>query len=50
MKESSGLWVCAPSAETLANAVKDSRTDGDPLNLIWIAKNFKSQLIFDGLM
>lgn len=47
MKQSAG-WVCDPSAETLANIIKDA--NGDPLNLIWLAKNFKSQIVTTGLM
>jgi hypothetical protein len=50
MTESSELWVCARSAERLVNTIKDGPTNGDPLNLLWIANNFKSQLVFDGLM
>lgn len=57
IKEATGIWVCSSSAETLANIVKSGGGGsgsagqiGDPLNLIWIAKNFRDEIVFDGLM
>ena len=51
IKETSGLWVCSKSANALANTIRETKsTAGDPLNLIWLANNYKSQVFFSGLM
>lgn len=44
-------WICSPHASTLARTINDTNPiTGDPLNLIWIADNFRSQVVFSGLM
>ena len=49
--KSDGLRFCSSSAEALASLAKDSgNSTADPLNLIWIAKQFKDTMVFDGLM
>ena len=51
-----GVWLCSSSATTLANLLKaesgsaSRNISGDPLNLIWIASNFRNDIVFDGLM
>jgi len=51
MRESMGLWACSTNANTLANSIRELKgTAGDPLNLIWIANNFRSQMVFNGLL
>jgi hypothetical protein len=50
----SGEWTCSKNAETLANVVRGfnlaSGGNNDPLNLIWIANNFKEHIVIDELM
>jgi len=51
MRESTGKWTCSTDASTLANSIKELRgTSGDPLNLIWVANKFRSQMVFSGLL
>lgn len=46
---SDGQRLCSGAA-ALASMVKSSNATRDPLNLIWIAKDFKETIVFDGLM
>lgn len=54
LTQSDGTRFCSSSAAALASMVKDegrNETDtADPLNLIWIANNFKDKIVFNGLM
>ncbi|EEH37966.2 hypothetical protein PAAG_00887 [Paracoccidioides lutzii Pb01] len=51
MKQNSGLWICARNAEALANAIRDQKaSDADPLNLLYMSKAFKDQMVFSGLI
>jgi hypothetical protein len=53
MPDSTGDWICSRHADSLArnlNSTHQLPGSGDPLNLIYIAKNFQSQTVFDGLM
>jgi hypothetical protein len=51
MPDSTGDWICSRHADSLAKTINSTHPmTGDPLNLIWIAKNFQSQIVFDGLM
>jgi hypothetical protein len=51
MPDSTGNWVCSRHASNLAKIINDSKPImDDPLNLIWIANNFQSRIVFDGLM
>ncbi|KKZ61019.1 hypothetical protein EMCG_04355 [[Emmonsia] crescens] len=51
MKQNAGLWVCARSAEPLTNVIRDQKTSNiDPLNLVYMSKIFKDQMIFSGLI
>ncbi|OGM49811.1 hypothetical protein ABOM_001492 [Aspergillus bombycis] len=55
LTRSDGAQFCSSSAAALASMVKDQGISGsndtaDPLNLIWIAKNFKETIVFDGLI
>jgi hypothetical protein len=59
ISQASGIWTCSSSADVLANIVKGAASSGgstaegksvDPLNLIWIAKTFQQEIVFDGLM
>jgi len=47
-------WTCSKNAETLANVVRGfnlaSGGNNDPLNLIWIANNFKEHIVIDELI
>jgi hypothetical protein len=50
-----GARLCSGSAAALASMVKvgvqgNDAGAADPLNLIWIASNFKEKIVFDGLM
>jgi hypothetical protein len=53
---SNGAQLCSGSAAALASMVKtegiqsNDTEAADPLNLIWIAQNFKEKIVFDGLM
>ena len=53
-RQTAGKWQCLSSATFLASLVElgnpNSARDGDPLDLIWIASNFRDQVIFVGLM
>jgi hypothetical protein len=42
-----GAWLCSNNATSLAQQV--SETD-DPLNLIWLASQFKDMIVFPYLM
>jgi hypothetical protein len=42
-----GSWLCSNNATALANEVS---VDQDPLNLIWLASQFKDQIVFPYLM
>lgn len=42
-----GSWLCSNNATTLANEVA---VDQDPLNLIWLAAQFKDMIVFPYLM
>ena len=42
-----GSWLCSNNATTLANEVA---VDQDPLNLIWLASQFKDMIVFPYLM
>jgi hypothetical protein len=42
-----GSWLCSNNATALANQVS---VDQDPLNLIWLASQFKDQIVFPYLM
>lgn len=48
--------LCSGSAAALARMVQAEGIQGndagaaDPLNMIWIAQNFKAKIVFDGLM
>lgn len=46
---SNGQWICSGAA-ALATMVKESSATDDPLNLIFIARNFMEEIVFDGLM
>ena len=42
-----GSWLCSNNATALANQVA---SDQDPLNLIWLASQFKDMIVFPYLM
>lgn len=42
-----GSWLCSNNATALANEVD---VDQDPLNLIWLAAQFKDMIVFPYLM
>ena len=42
-----GSWLCSNNATSLANEVA---VDQDPLNLIWLAAQFKDMIVFPYLM
>lgn len=42
-----GSWLCSNNATTLANEVA---VDQDPLNLIWLASQFKDMIVFPYLL
>lgn len=42
-----GAWLCSNNATVLANQVS---VDQDPLNLIWLASQFKDMIVFPYLM
>lgn len=42
-----GSWLCSNNATALANQVT---ADQDPLNLIWLASQFKDMIVFPYLM
>ena len=42
-----GAWLCSNNATALANQVS---VDQDPLNLIWLAEQFKDNIVFPYLM
>lgn len=42
-----GSWLCSNNATSLAQEVS---VDQDPLNLIWLASQFKDSIVFPYLM
>jgi len=51
MRQNPDKWQCSKSATFLASSVeKSSASTVDSLNLIWIAPNFRYQVVFIGLM
>ncbi|KAK2798188.1 hypothetical protein FQN51_007874 [Onygenales sp. PD_10] len=51
INQNSGLWVCARNVEQLTAAINNQKTsDIDPLNLLYISKVFKDQMVFSGLI
>jgi hypothetical protein len=51
MPDFTGNWICSRHASSLAKTINDTKPMiGDPFNLIWIANNFQSQIVFSGLM
>jgi hypothetical protein len=42
-----GSWLCSNNATTLANEVS---VDQDPLNLLWLASQFKDMIVFPYLL
>jgi hypothetical protein len=42
-----GSWLCSNNATTLANEIS---VDQDPLNLIWLASQFKDIIVFPYLL
>ena len=42
-----GSWLCSNNATALANEVS---VDQDPLNLVWLASQFKDMIVFPYLM
>ena len=42
-----GSWLCSNNATTLANEIS---VDQDPLNLVWLAAQFKDMIVFPYLM
>lgn len=42
-----GSWLCSNNATALANEVA---VDQDPLNLVWLASQFKDMIVFPYLM
>jgi len=42
-----GSWLCSNNATALANQIS---LDQDPLNLIWLASQFKDMIVFPYLM
>lgn len=42
-----GSWLCSNNATALAQEVS---VDQDPLNLIWLASQFKDMVVFPYLM
>lgn len=42
-----GSWLCSNNATALANEIS---LDQDPLNLIWLASQFKDMIVFPYLM
>jgi hypothetical protein len=42
-----GSWLCSNNATTLANEIS---VDQDPLNLIWLASQFKDMIVFPYLL
>jgi hypothetical protein len=45
-------WICSRSSARLASIIEQPETGalGDPLNLIYAAEKFKSEVVFVGLM
>lgn len=45
-------WICSRTSSQLASIVRQSEAgaQGDPLNLIYAAEKFKSEVVFVGLM
>ncbi|KAL2063544.1 hypothetical protein VTL71DRAFT_5349 [Oculimacula yallundae] len=51
VRQNSEKWHCSRSAPSLVEIVELSRgSKDDPLNLLWIASNFRSQVVFVGLI
>lgn len=53
--QSNAAQTCSSSASKLADIVKQTTSSSneataDPLNLIYIANEFKEKIVFDGLM
>lgn len=42
-----GGWLCSNNATALANEIS---VDQDPLNLVWLASQFKDMIVFPYLM
>jgi hypothetical protein len=42
-----GSWLCSNNATALAN---DINSEADPLNLVWLADQFKDMIVFPYLM
>ena len=42
-----GSWLCSNNATALANEID---VDQDPLNLVWLAAQFKDMIVFPYLM
>lgn len=42
-----GAWLCSNNATALANEIS---VDEDPLNLVWLASQFKNMIVFPYLM
>lgn len=42
-----GSWLCSNNATALANEIS---VDQDPLNLVWLASQFKDMIVFPYLM
>lgn len=47
VRESDVSWICASDSKPM---LKQFGPDRDPLNLIWIAHEFRSKAIFPGFM
>lgn len=55
LMQSNAAQTCSSSASKLADIVKQTTSSSneataDPLNLIYIANEFKEKIVFDGLM
>lgn len=51
MPDFAGNWICSRDPSSFVEIINSTKsTAGDPLNIIWIAKNFQSQIVFSGLM
>ena len=51
IRQNSDQWQCSGSASVLAIIAQlSSGSTSDPLDLIWIASNFRDQVVFVGLM
>lgn len=51
MPDFAGNWICSRDASSFVEIINSTEsTSGDPLNILWIAKNFQTQIIFSGLL